>query len=418
MRVTDMIAAQDELALVMDLVRGPSLEQVLVSERPGPWSLDDALVVLRPVLETLAHAHGRQVVHRDLKPANILMERSNSGAGDLGAPKVTDFDLAKVLSSVDGITQAGSRMGTVPYMAPEQFRGLKDIDARADVFALAMILYRLLRGRLPVDPDDMVAVLSIYTGQAPLEPLGPSVGEPAVDTLMAALHIDPAMRPADAGELLARLEASSAGHGTFENGENDTPASPVAPERAAPVSKPATARPTRGRRARLAARRRASEGGSDRQRESTKSPTPSTSEVVESRHDHRELESRQTSPMPVAAVDTGRVWFGAGARRFVAAVACAWFVPSAVSIEIEAPKLGIVAGTLAGVALGLAGRSLTPPSARCSCRQAPAGFGPVCRRTSCSWSGWGRCWRSRSCLPRDRDVASRAASPAARGAHD
>lgn len=201
--VHDFLMEQDSLAIVMELVNGPSLEQVLQHERPMPWSGPEAMAVMGPVIRAIAHAHELGVVHRDLKPPNVLLDRSK-GPDWPGRPCITDFGLAKILQSGGGLTQVGTMMGTVPYMAPEQFRGQLDADARADVFALGMLLWRLLTGRLPVNPDDMVEVADVYTGSQPIEKLAelrPDVPSNLSDIVEIALSVDPASRPPSAAAL-------------------------------------------------------------------------------------------------------------------------------------------------------------------------------------------------------------------------
>lgn len=166
-RVTDFVIEGGTFAIVMDFVEGPSLESVLQDERPGPWPLSDIMKVMEPVIEAVAHAHELGVVHRDLKPANVLLDRKRN-AGWPGIPKITDFGLAKILSSDAAMTRTGARMGTLPYMAPEQFEGRKEIDSRADVFALAMMFLRLFEGQLPIDPDNMMQVMELYSGARPV----------------------------------------------------------------------------------------------------------------------------------------------------------------------------------------------------------------------------------------------------------
>ncbi len=128
-RVSDFIDDHQSLGIVMDLVEGPSLEQVLTDRGAQPWSLAEMWKVMGPVVDAVAYAHGRGVVHRDLKPGNILLERSAEDEA-LGLPKVTDFGLAKILSVGDKMTKTGARMGSVPFMAPEQYRGEHKIFER------------------------------------------------------------------------------------------------------------------------------------------------------------------------------------------------------------------------------------------------------------------------------------------------
>src|SRR4029077_5738834 len=91
-------------------------------------------------LAALTHAHGLGVVHRDLKPANLMLT-------DAGAVKIMDFGIARVSGS-EHLTSAGFMMGTPAYMAPEQVLG-HEVDARTDLYALGVVLYRLTTGKLP-----------------------------------------------------------------------------------------------------------------------------------------------------------------------------------------------------------------------------------------------------------------------------
>ena len=111
--VQDLIIDGTTLAIVMDFVDGPDLSVVLEEEAPGPWNQDNVAAVMEPLLDAMAYAHGRSVAHRDIKPSNILMDRSQ-GAPWPGRPRVTDFGLAKLLSSSAAMTRAGSRMAPSP----------------------------------------------------------------------------------------------------------------------------------------------------------------------------------------------------------------------------------------------------------------------------------------------------------------
>ena len=148
--VTDVLQVQGSPALLMEFVPGPTLEQRLAG-RPLPIAEAEALFVR--ILDAVAHAHQAGVVHRDLKPANVLLGPSG--------PKVTDFGLAKALQSPSrGHTRTGSTMGTPAYMAPEQVRNAKDVDARADIFALGCILYELCCGVQAFPQQDLLELFN------------------------------------------------------------------------------------------------------------------------------------------------------------------------------------------------------------------------------------------------------------------
>ena len=136
--VYELFQHEGQWLMVMEFVRGETLE-ALVS-RKGPLPHTEALDLCMQALAALAHAHSLGVVHRDLKPANIMFTES-------GTVKVMDFGIARVVGT-EHLTSAGFMMGTPAYMAPEQVLG-EDIDARADLYAMGVVLYHLLTGQLP-----------------------------------------------------------------------------------------------------------------------------------------------------------------------------------------------------------------------------------------------------------------------------
>ena len=161
------VTEDGEHFLAMELVQGPSLSAWL-EETGVPRDRADLrrrLALFRKIAGAVAYAHQRGVIHRDLKPSNILIVRpaqaATGASGADGAPeiKVLDFGLARLtgastgatgLDAATAVTALGQIQGTLPYMSPEQVRGRRDeVDVRSDVYALGVILYRMLSGRLP-----------------------------------------------------------------------------------------------------------------------------------------------------------------------------------------------------------------------------------------------------------------------------
>jgi serine/threonine protein kinase len=144
--------------LVMEFLRGKDLATVAWEEGPLPFKR--VVDVLRQVLTALAEAHELGIVHRDLKPENIILEPLRRG-GDF--VKVVDFGLAKLKGDAQGrsITNPGIVCGTPDYMSPEQGRG-DSLDGRSDLYAVGVILFQLLTGRLPFDADSPTQVVMMH----------------------------------------------------------------------------------------------------------------------------------------------------------------------------------------------------------------------------------------------------------------
>jgi len=164
-QVTDIVT--DPLpGLVMEYVEGPSLGDFLEAHG-GPLDRSGLASIMLPILEAVGAAHEAGIIHRDLKPDNIIVGRSVRG---LTRPVITDFGIAKVLDGTSIATgkkrtETGMRLGTIAYMAPEQIRGLPEIDHRVDVFALGAILYELATGAVAFDaPSEFDAMRMIVDG--------------------------------------------------------------------------------------------------------------------------------------------------------------------------------------------------------------------------------------------------------------
>jgi serine/threonine protein kinase len=163
---------------VMEYLDGGTLDD-LVRAR-GRLSPEEALAVLDPVCEALAAAHAEGVVHRDVKASNIAFD------GTARDVKLLDFGIAKLLSpdpGMPGLTTVGRQIGTPAIMAPEQLRG-EQVDARVDVYALGVLLYRLLTGRTPFEATSPSALARKHLEEPPPRPSQVTPGSPAVDAVV------------------------------------------------------------------------------------------------------------------------------------------------------------------------------------------------------------------------------------------
>ena len=160
--VTDSGQTADGLLfMVMEYVEGRTLRVLLAQGRLAPAR---ALYLLRQIGAAVTFAHGREVVHRDLKPDNIVVfDRGD----ERDLVKVIDFGIARMRSSfgggTSGLTRAGSVVGTVEYMAPEQAMG-QAVDARADEYALGVIAFEMLAGQPPYISDDVASLVFMHVG--------------------------------------------------------------------------------------------------------------------------------------------------------------------------------------------------------------------------------------------------------------
>jgi eukaryotic-like serine/threonine-protein kinase len=194
---------------VMELLEGETLRDLLARE--GPPSIARSLRIGAQVAEGLAAVHAAGIVHRDLKPDNIFLTRH--GAGDF--VKILDFGVARLVGckALAGIslqrTAEGAILGTPEYMSPEQASG-KAIDHRSDVYALGVVLFELLCGRKPFEPECFGDLLVQQLTRAPPRPRdvrGPGAQLPeAVEELIGAcLQVDPGRRVQSMDDLAAQL---------------------------------------------------------------------------------------------------------------------------------------------------------------------------------------------------------------------
>jgi hypothetical protein len=207
LRVPGVVRLLDEgledgrLFLVMERVRGKPFPGVPI---PAPWEVVEPAATA--LLATLDRVHRLGIVHRDLKPANILVDEQRR-------PTILDFGLARGSAGTDAddrITETGTILGTPAYAAPEQIRGGR-LTARTDLYAVGVLLYESLSGRLSHPGSDAMQVLGARLRQpaTPLLQVAPQVPAAVAEVIDAMLATDAAKRPASAAEVLERLR----GHG-------------------------------------------------------------------------------------------------------------------------------------------------------------------------------------------------------------
>jgi len=195
----------DSMYLAMEWLEGEGLDARLAR---GPLGIGECIALGRRLARALGVAHARGVVHRDVKPSNVILR------GGLAAEAtLVDFGIARAQGALRAMTATGTVIGTPQYMAPEQARGERDVDGRADVFSLGCVLFECLSGRAAFVGPHVIAVLAKIL----LDPAGRvsalRADVPAVlDALVASmLEKSPAARPANGAAVAAALDAIHAG---------------------------------------------------------------------------------------------------------------------------------------------------------------------------------------------------------------
>ncbi len=228
-KVMDLVVEPDGyVALIMEWLHGESLAALL--KRRGSLSVSEVRTLLGQVGEGLAEAHAAGIIHRDLKPGNIFL--AESGHGGLVVPKVLDFGISKVLEEGADLTGTATMMGTPHYMPVEQFDSSRDVDSRADIYALGVICYELLAGRRPFAGSSPVQILNKITTQDP-PPLPEGVPASVAAVVLKAMARDASHRfstveelvdafgaAADGGEMGAQAGERGAGVGVYEEGDH------------------------------------------------------------------------------------------------------------------------------------------------------------------------------------------------------
>ncbi len=197
--------------LVMEFIEGVSLHDLLIREKrllPA-----EAAEIMLAVCAGVAAAHREGIVHRDLKPLNIMLRPGEPPAESV---KVLDFGLAKIKSGelLGSLVAAQTQgmMGSPFYMAPEQWHD-DEIDVRADIYSLGVILYQMLAGDVPFKGKSIPSIMNMHlnTPPVPLSERGIEVPEPLEGVVRHALEKDPARRPQSVAEFMAELRAALPG---------------------------------------------------------------------------------------------------------------------------------------------------------------------------------------------------------------
>jgi eukaryotic-like serine/threonine-protein kinase len=224
-------ASDGQPFMAMEWLDGEGLSARLAR---GLLSVAEAVELGWRVASALAVAHARGIIHRDLKPGNLFLP-----AGDLARVVILDFGIARVIEGGQSLTSTGATLGSPGYLSPEQARGQKNLDTRADVFSLGCVLFKCLTGQAPFTGDLIQVMMKTVMAPAPL------VGSlrigipPAVeDLIQRMLSKAPERRPRDAAAVAAELAALAPSVGASMGASISVapPPAPVAAPR--PVSRP------------------------------------------------------------------------------------------------------------------------------------------------------------------------------------
>jgi tetratricopeptide (TPR) repeat protein len=190
----------------MEYVEGKSLDRLLKDD----LDLEIGMEVLEKIALAIHFAHDQGIIHRDLKPANVLVDDT----GEELEPKITDFGLAKTVDASSSLTRTGAVIGTPYYLSPEQAQGLSDeVDHRADIYALGVIMYELATGRLPFVGQTTVELYNRIVNDDPVPPtkFKPQLTRALETVCLKAMAKDPADRYDTAEAFAADVRALLAG---------------------------------------------------------------------------------------------------------------------------------------------------------------------------------------------------------------
>jgi eukaryotic-like serine/threonine-protein kinase len=206
--------------IVMEYVQGRSGAQIL--QREGPLDGETTAEIGAQSCAGLDYAHRRGIIHRDVKPGNLMVVGGPVGGGEMTV-KLTDFGIARAVEQTR-ITQVGSVVGTAAYLSPEQVRG-EEATPATDVYALGVVLYQFLTGRLPYEGSTLAELAVRQQNERPLPPsaYNDEVPEALGAVVLRALEGDPTRRYASASELAGGLQLGLQGEDVTLPFDDDAP---------------------------------------------------------------------------------------------------------------------------------------------------------------------------------------------------
>jgi serine/threonine protein kinase len=239
--IHDFNEQNGNLYIVMQLVDGGTLKQRIddMPVRQGgirSMDLEEVTGIFHQLADALAFAHRKGIIHRDVKPVNVLMDQGNR-------PILSDFGIAKVMEATKELTRPGAGVGTPEYMSPEQCKG-ENVDGRADIYALGVMLFECLTGRTPFIGENYPALAHSHLYEEPPDPrrFNPQIPAAVRDVILIAIQKKPEFRYQRATAMAEALEqavkaANASASGIYQNpgasqigrGIEHAPTSPLYP---------------------------------------------------------------------------------------------------------------------------------------------------------------------------------------------